>query len=432
MKTPANDSRTIRAWTFYDWANSSYPLVISSAIFPIFYENVTATKKDGKIVSDMVELFGITFKNTELYSYTISLSFVIVSMLIPLLSGIADYSGKKKFFLRIFCLLGSLSTAMLFFFTTAHLFWSMLTLMFASMGFWGSLVFYNAFLPEIASTDMHDKVSARGFAMGYIGSAILLIIILVLIQAAGMNARWAFVGVGIWWFGFAQLTFLGLPDELRKEEKHPGMLTKGMSELKKVWHDLSHSTALKRYLYAFFVFSMGVQTVMLMAVLFAKNEIVGLQDSHLITAVLLIQFLGIAGSFLFSALSKKFGNIQALLFALVIWIFICTGTYRFVYLPTEFYLVAASVGLVMGGIQSLSRSTYAKLLPSTHDHASYFSFYDVCEKIGIVIGTFLFGFIEGFTGGMRNSILALIVFFIAGFLLLLRVPRKKSIERSDV
>jgi UMF1 family MFS transporter len=210
------------------------------------------------------------------------------------------------------------------------------------------------------------------------------------------------------------------------------MLTKGMSELKKVWHDLSHSTALKRYLYAFFVFSMGVQTVMLMAVLFAKKEIVGLQDSHLITAVLLIQFLGIAGSFLFSALSKKFGNIQALLFALVIWIFICTGTYRFVYLPTEFYLVAASVGLVMGGIQSLSRSTYAKLLPSTHDHASYFSFYDVCEKIGIVIGTFLFGFIEGFTGGMRNSILALIVFFIAGFLLLLRVPRKKSIERSDV
>jgi UMF1 family MFS transporter len=205
-----------------------------------------------------------------------------------------------------------------------------------------------------------------------------------------------------------------------------------MSELKKVWHDLSHSTALKRYLYAFFVFSMGVQTVMLMAVLFAKKEIVGLQDSHLITAVLLIQFLGIAGSFLFSALSKKFGNIQALLFALVIWIFICTGTYRFVYLPTEFYLVAASVGLVMGGIQSLSRSTYAKLLPSTHDHASYFSFYDVCEKIGIVIGTFLFGFIEGFTGGMRNSILALIVFFIAGFLLLLRVPRKKSIERSDV
>ena len=278
---------------------------------------------------------------------------------------------------------------------------------------------------------MHDKVSARGFAMGYIGSAILLIIILVLIQAAGMNARWAFVGVGIWWFGFAQLTFLGLPDELRKEEKHPGMLTKGMSELKKVWHDLSHSTALKRYLYAFFVFSMGVQTVMLMAVLFAKKEIVGLQDSHLITAVMLIQFLGIAGSFLFSALSKKFGNIQALLFALVIWIFICTGTYRFVYLPTEFYLVAASVGLVMGGIQSLSRSTYAKLLPSTHDHASYFSFYDVCEKIGIVIGTFLFGFIEGFTGGMRNSILALIVFFIAGFLLLLRVPRKKSIERSD-
>lgn len=431
MKTPANDSRTIRAWTFYDWANSSYPLVISSAIFPIFYENVTSTKKDGKIISDMVELFGVSFKNTELYSYTISLSFVIVSLLIPVLSGIADYSGKKKFFLRLFCLLGSLSTAMLYFFSPTDLFPSMLTLLFASVGFWGSLVFYNAFLPEIASTDMHDKVSARGFAMGYAGSAILLIIILVLIQAAGMNARWAFVGVGIWWFGFAQVTLRNLPAETRNKAKQTGMLTKGIIELQKVWHDLSQSTALKRYLYAFFVFSMGVQTVMLMAVLFAKKEIAGLKDSHLITAVLLIQFLGIAGSFLFSALSKKFGNIQALLFALVIWIFICTGTYRFVYLPNEFYVVAASVGLVMGGIQSLSRSTYTKLLPATHDHASYFSFYDVCEKIGIVIGTFLFGFIEGLTGGMRNSILALIVFFIAGFVLLLRVPRKKSIERSD-
>jgi len=295
------------------------------------------------------------------------------------------------------------------------------------VGFWGSLVFYNAYLPEIAEPVDHDRISAKGFSMGYIGSALLLIVNLVLITGFDMDARYSFVSVAVWWAGFAQFTFARLPVKQRSEKGKGNVILKGFKELWHVWQELKHIKPLKRFLSSFFIYSMGVQTVMLMAVLFAKKEIKGMEDSNLIISVLLIQFLGVAGAFLFSRLSKRFGNIKALGVAIFIWIIICVSTFLFVYTPTHFYIIACSVGLVMGGIQSLSRSTYSKLLPETQDHASYFSFYDVSEKIGIVIGMISFGFIEGVTGGMRNSILALIVFFVIGFVLLLSVPKSKNI-----
>jgi UMF1 family MFS transporter len=423
------DKKIINAWAFYDWANSSYPLVIISAIFPVFYENVTQTKDaSGKVITNMVSLFGRTYENTVLYSYVIVISFVIVSLTAPILSGIADYSGSKKKFMQFFCYLGSLACASLFFFSKDHLAWGLLSVLVASVGFWGSLVFYNAFLPEVAEPADHDKVSAKGYSLGYIGSAILLILNLIAIKGFDMPARWSFITVAIWWSGFAQVTFAKLPNNVydRKPEGNP--LLKGFNELRKVWNELKYISRLKRYLASFFIYSMGVQTVMIMAVLFAKKEIVGMEDSNLIIAVLLIQFVGVAGSVLFSRLSKWIGNIKALGVSIFIWIGICVGTYLFVYTPNSFYIDACVVGLVMGGIQSLSRSTYSKLLPETEDHASYFSFYDVCEKVGIVIGTLSFGLIEDFSGSMRNSILALMVFFVIGFILLLTIPKSKAIE----
>lgn len=422
------DKKLISAWAFYDWANSSYPLVITTAIFPIFYEKVTSVIVDGKVISDKVSLFGMEFINTELYSYVVALSFIIVSLSSPILSGIADYSGSKKRFMQFFCFLGSFSCASLYFFSKEHLGLGLLSVLLASVGFWGSLVFYNAYLPEIAEPADHDKVSARGFGMGYFGSALLLILNLVLIKGFGMNARFSFISVAIWWIGFAQITFARLPNGTKNHSSEGNVIFKGFKELWKVWNELKHITQLKRYLIAFFIYSMGVQTVMLMAVMFAKKEIAGLEDANLITSVLLIQFVGIAGSFLFSKLSNKIGNIKAIGVTLFIWIGICIGTYQFVYTPNSFYVIACLVGLVMGGVQSLSRSTYSKLLPETEDNASYFSFYDVCEKIGIVIGMLSFGAIEGITGGMRNSILALIVFFILGFIVLLTIPKSKAIE----
>lgn len=422
------DKKIINAWTFYDWANSSYPLVITTAIFPIFYEKVTSTIVDEKVIDDTVELFGTKFINTELYSYVVALSFIIVSFSSPLLSGIADYSGNKKRFMQFFCYLGALSCASLYFFSKDNLAFGMLSILLASVGFWGSLVFYNAFLPEIAEPEDHDKVSAKGFARGYLGSSILLIANLILIKAFHMPAKYSFLTVAIWWIGFAQISFARLPNGTKKEHEHKNIIFKGFKELIKVWHQLKHIKPLKRYLISFFIYSMGVQTVMLMAVLFAKKEIVGLEDANLIVSVLLIQFLAIGGSYLFSFLSNKIGNIKAIGINLIIWIVVCITTYKYVYTPTHFYIIAALVGLVMGGVQSLSRSTYSKLLPETEDTASFFSFYDVCEKIGIVIGMLSFGYIEGITGGMRNSVLALIIFFIVGFLVLLTIPKTKKIE----
>ncbi len=425
MKSPIRGNKKIVfAWTFYDWANSVYPLIITSAIFPIFYESATQQDLGGHIFA-----FGRDFLNTEFYSYVISLSFLVVSFSAPLLSGVADYAGKKKFFMQIFCYLGALSCCSLYFFDTDNVVLSMLGVFFASIGFNGSLVFYNAFLPEIAEPLNQDRVSARGFAMGYVGSALLLITNLVLLKVFDMNVRWCFVLTGIWWIGFAQIPFAILPNNVFGRKTQGNVLLMGFRELKKVMIELRQLPRLKRFLSSYFVYSMGVQTVMLMAVLFAKQEIKGLEDSDLIISILLIQFVGVGGAFLFSWLSERLGNIKGLGIALIIWILICVYTYSQVDSPSEFYVVAGLVGLVMGGIQSLSRSTYSKLLPDTEDHASFFSFFDVSEKIAIVIGTFSWGFINGFTGSMRTSILSLIVFFIVGFLLLLTIPKDSRVEK---
>lgn len=424
-----NHPGIIRAWAFYDWANSAYPLVVTTAIFPIFYEKKTQTVLADGSVTDLVDFFGFRFINTELYSYIFSLSFLIVAAISPFLSGIADYTGSKKKFLKFFCYLGASGCALLFFFDPARLELSMLYVLMSSVGFWGSIVFYNAFLPEIADVELHDRVSARGFAYGYIGSALLLIINLAVITFLGdVYARYAFISVALWWVGFAQVTYARLPNNVYDRKPERRFVWKGYQELRKVWNELGELHNLKRYLRAFFVYSIGVQTVMLMAVLFAKKEIEwnGQGDTGLIISVLIIQFIAVIGAMLFANMSRRLGNIPVLATSLVIWIGICLFAY-FVTTPAGFYFLAVVVGLVMGGIQALSRSTYSKMLPDTTDHASYFSFYDVVEKLGIVIGTFLFGLIEGLTSSMRNSALILLIFFAIGLLLLLLVKREKSI-----
>ncbi len=409
----------------YDWANSVYSLVITSSIFPIFYENITSEK---------VEVLGGTFLNTALYSYTLSISFLIVALISPLLSGIADAAGKKKSFMKFFCYLGGTACMGLYFFSADHLLIGLSMVALAGIGFSGSQVFYNAYLPEIASVERQDEVSARGFALGYIGSVILLVVNILMImnpevfglEDDGTPARISFVMVGLWWMGFAQISFNRLPDNVYGRSIKGSVLYKGYLELRKVWFELKATSRLKRYLIAFFVFNMGVQTVMYMAVSFAKKEIVDMPDSGLIISILIIQVIAVLGAYLFSYLSSRFSNIKALIISVLIWVVACYIAY-IIYTPYEFYALAALVGLVMGGIQSLSRSTYSKFLPETIDHASYFSFYDVCDKLGIVLGTFAFGFIYELTGDLRNSALTLGSFFVVGLVLLLLVPKKERV-----
>lgn len=474
------NKKIIRGWVFYDWANSVYNLVISSAIFPIFYSNVTEAKylksKDrishlsnslkesgveydlSKVGDDLLEIgengsvfkeqvlvdfFGFLIESQVLISFILSASFLFVAFLSPLLSGIADFMGNKKRFMQFFCYLGALSCISLSVFQT-HVGFGLIAVFFASIGFWNSLVFYNSYLPEIAEPEDHDKISARGFSMGYFGSMLLLVTCLYFTMASdttnglyveGIANFWkpyySFILVGLWWIGFSQITYRVLPNNVYKRKKEPGYIWKGFQELIKVFKAFKKTKRLKRYLLAFFFFNTGVQTVMLMAVYFAKSEInwpEGSGDTGLIVSILLIQILGAVGAFLMSRLSGKIGNLNTLMITVSMWVLLCVFAY-FISEPNQFYALACGVGIVMGGVQAIARSTYSKFLPETQDHASYFSFYDATEKVGIVMGTFFYGLMLSLTGNLKASILSITFFFAVGLILLFIVPKKeKSLE----
>jgi UMF1 family MFS transporter len=426
-----NNHRTIRAWCTYDWANSVYSLVITSAIFPIYYQAVTTTGGN-----DQVLFAGFTVTNSVLYSFALSFSFLVISPLLPLLSGVADYAGSKKSFMKFFCYLGGSACMGMYFFTSSSLEWGILCVVLASIGYSGSLVFYDAYLPEIASSDQLDKVSAKGYSWGYYGGVVLLILNLVFIQnfelfgfsSQGIATRFSFLLVGIWWIGFAQIPFAILPDNIYKKDIRLAKWSKGYEELVKVWNSLKSNPDLKKYILAYFFFNMGVQTVMYMAATFGSKEL-KLPDFKLIATVLIIQLVASLGAFVFARLSGKWGNKSTLIVMISIWILICLAAYM-VTNEYEFYALATAVGVVMGGIQSLSRATYAKLIPKNSiDHASYFSFFDVAFNLSIVVGTFSYGLVEQLTGSMRNSTLAIAGFFVIG-LFLLRTVNATSISES--
>jgi UMF1 family MFS transporter len=414
----------------YDWANSVYNLVITSTIFPAYYEAVTGDGNDATLI-DKVKIGNYEFSNTALYNYILGIAFVVVAVLSPILSSIADYRGNKKQFLRFFCTLGSLSCASLYFFDKDHIYGGLISVIIACIGFWSSLVFYNSYLPEIAAPEDRDRISAKGFMMGYIGSVLLQLICFVFVLkpelfgiTVGKASQISFLLVGVWWIGFGWLAIGRLPAGKGVRGAHTkNLFTQGYKELHKVWLELKTQPTLKRFLISFFFYNMGVQTVMLAATLYGKSEL-NIPTTNLILAILIIQIVAIPGANLMAKLASKWGNFNTLMIAVVIWIGGCIMGY---YLPRNsvmpFYTLAVVVGFVMGGIQSVSRSTYSKLMPETHDTTSYFSFYDVTEKIAIVIGMFSFGFINEITGSQRNSVLALTLFFIVGFILLYRTSK---------
>lgn len=435
---PKGSKKLLNAWAFYDWANSVYSLVIASAIFPIFYASLTIVRdENGLKLDDRVRLFGLDFNNDSLISYVTALAFLVVAIISPLLSGIADYVGNKKIFLKFFCYFGAFSCMGLFWFDLEYMWFGLLCYFFALIGFWASLVFYNSYLPDIAFKDQQDKWSARGFSLGYIGSVILLVFCLLMIlnykwfgfEDEEFPTRFSFVLTGLWWIGFSQVSFYYLPKGNKQQAMTRHVLFNGFRELRMIWNSLIDDPQLKRFLSAFFIYSMAVQTVMLVATYFGIEEIdwTG-QDatSGLIISILLIQLVAVAGAMLTSRISARLGNIRTLILINIFWIFIC-GYAFYITTPVQFYIAAGGVGLVMGGIQALSRSTYSKLLPrDADDTTSYFSFYDVSEKIGIVIGMILYGVIAEITGSLRYSILFLVVFFLAGVILLMRVSRSKK------
>ncbi|HJP62527.1 MAG TPA: MFS transporter [Mucilaginibacter sp.] len=424
---PKNNKRTIRAWAFFDWANSAYNLVITSTIFPAYYVAVTRNDHNGNHVT----FFGKSFVNTALQDYVLAAAYLVIVLLLPILTSIADYRGNKKIFMQFFTWIGAISCGMLYFFEiNAHtntLERSMIFFALAAIGYSGGFVFYNSYLPEIATVDQQDRVSAKGFSYGYIGSVILQLICFAFVLKPGwfgisdesFPARLSFLLVGIWWIVFAYIPFIILPKgSPNAESHHKNILKGGFIELGNVWRQVKNMPVLKRYLPAFFFYSMGVQTIMLVATGFGA-KVLELPKEKLIAVILIIQLVAIAGARLMSGLSEKYGNVRVLTGVVGIWVMVCIAAY-FVMNEYQFYALAAIVGLVMGGIQSLSRSTYSKFIPQDiPDSASFFSFYDVTEKLAIVGGMLSFGLVEEITGSMRNSALALCVYFMVGLILLL-------------
>ena len=423
--------KVIRGWAMYDWANSVYNLVITTTFFPVYYTEMTmASPFNGQVV-----FFGRTFVNTALYNYALAFTYLIVAITLPMLSSIADYRGNKKKFMQVFCTVGALACSGLYFFTPENFSWGILCMMVAAFGFYSSLVFYNSYLPEIAAEKDRDRISAKGFTYGYIGSVLMQMVGFALVvfwndipflHSAGEAVRWTFLLVGIWWIGFAQITFKNLPKSQPRNNngQAKNIFSGGFIELRKVFMTLIKMPVLKRFLFAFFFYNMGVQTVMLAATNFG-SKVLNLPSTNLILTVVIIQLVAIIGAHLMAKLSSLYGNFPVLIGVVIMWIGICIAGYN-MQTQYHFYLIAVAVGLVMGGIQSLSRSTYSKLMPATRDTASFFSFYDVTEKVAIVIGLTAFGFIEELTGSMRNSVLSLMVFFTIGLFGLISALQKQK------
>lgn len=468
--------KVINGWAMYDWANSVYNLVITTTFFPIYF---TAIAKDDKH-GDTVTFLGRKFVNASLYDYSLAFAYLLIALSYPIITSIADTRGNKKNFMRFFCYLGGLGCLLLFFFRDVSSLWlGIAAFVMAAMGYVGSLVFYNAYLPEIAAPEDQDRVSARGFSYGYIGSVIMQLIgfaLVILLPDSGQATRLTFLLVGIWWVSFAQITFARLPQSSKTFEKNGGNIFKdGFREVGKVYNEVKKMPVLKRFLRGFFFYSMGVQTVMLAATLFG-SKLLALPDTNLIITVVIIQLVAVPGAILMSRLSARFGNIKVLMGVIFFWIMICVAAFRTATVaeplqplhqkiavlktgrstaeenknttaiasidaqiaaiekelapeqkPIEysFYALAVAVGLVMGGIQSLSRSTFSKLMPETKDTASFFTYYDLTEKVAIVIGIFSFGYI-GEVLSMKYSVLSLIVFFAIGILFLYFALKKQQ------
>lgn len=418
---PINSKKVINAWCSYDIANSAYILSVNTVLYPIYYQIVTKNA----FGSEMVKFMGISIKNTVLYEYAIALGYLLVIFMTLSLSGIADMGGFRKRFMQSFTLLGSLACIGLYGFHGANIGLGLILPMLAVLGFAGSLVYYNSFLPIIATPDHHDRISARGFSFGYAGSMLLLIFNIFSLEnyqffgfADKLEAiRFSFIEVGIWWLLVSQIAFYYLREERKKVKLDTTIFTKGFHEVIVVFAYIKKHKAMSRFLLSFFFFSMGVQTIIIVASLFGKSEL-GITDTKLIMTILIIQLVAILGAYIFGRVSSRFGNKISLLWMLSIWVFVCLSAYM-VHDEYQFYSLSALVGLVMGGIQSQARSTWSKLIPTgTTDTASYFSFYDSTEKLAIVIGMLGFGMIEQLTGSMRNSTLLLSLFFIVSIIII--------------
>ena len=412
--------RTIRSWCMYDWANSAFATTIMAAMFPPFYRSLVT--EAGLAPSTATAYWG----------YTTSLALLLIALVAPMLGAVADYTGGKKRYLAAFAILGMLSTAAFVFIGTDT--WVLASLLYigGNIGFAGANIFYESLLPHVAQRDDIDQVSTAGYALGYVGGGILLVInVLWYMKPAwfgmpdvGFALRASFFSVAVWWALFSIPLFLRVeepPPDRQGVEINP--LRAGFARLSRTFQEVQRYRQLLIFLVAFWIYNDGIGTIIKMATAYGDEIGIGLTD--MVIALIITQFVGIPFSFLFGTLARRLGAKRSILLALGVYVLISLAGY-FMQTAVHFYILAFSVGLVQGGSQALSRSLYGAMVPK-HKTAEFFGFFSTSSKFAGIFGPLLFGVVSQLAGGSRLSIVAVVVFFIVGGLLLTRVDPREGI-----
>lgn len=432
-----SNKKTIFGWLAYTWANSPYSLAIITAIFPSYYSQVSkeaAVRIENNI--SIVNFLGFETSSVSLFSYAVSLSYLVITLTSPLIGAISDYTGNKKIFMWLFSTLGSLACLLLYFFDKSNYNLGVFAFSLGAICFSFCHIFTDSLLPEITTPENYSKLSAKGFIAGYMGSVLHLIISLTLIinyQFFGFQneiapVKRSFILVGIWWFGFSQITFFTYKNNLKEVSKFDSVIKNSFENLYNAYIEVKKTDIIKWFLVSYFFYNMGVQTSIYMSSLFATEE-VHLKSSELIITILLIQFVAILGTYVLTKISKNRSYSKILIFSTLFWIGLCFYAY-FVKTSFQFYLLSVGVGLIMGSVQSLSRGVFSTLISDKNEKATFFSFYSIVDKASIIIALFIYGLVNQLTHSMRTSIFCIIFFFILAFFTTLKF--KKSTAKSNL
>ncbi|HSH78468.1 MAG TPA: MFS transporter [Herpetosiphonaceae bacterium] len=431
---PVNDRREIFGWMMYDWANSAFSTTVGAALLAPYITALaqSAVGENGTVLS-LGPLGVVTAKS--FFPYCISISVFLQVFLLPILGAIADYTNLKKRLMAAFCYVGALMTCLLFFITTNLYLLGGLLFIIANLSFGAAIVFYNAFLNDITTEDQRDKVSSRGFAMGYLGGGLLLLANLALVLMAerigisrGLAVRLSLLSAGLWWAGFALLTFRRLRTREAANALPHGTsaLTIGFRELGATFRELRRLPHTFRYLVGYLFFNDGIQTVIGLASVFLAQEL-GVSDSFLITLILMVQFVAFAGALLFGRIAAAINTKNAILLSLAIWSGVVIYAYGFLQTQNQAYGMGVALGLVLGGSQALSRSLFSRMIPAGRE-ASFFGLYEVSERGTSWIGPLIFGLVVSQTNSYRQAILSLIVLFLAGMAILFMTNTDQAIQ----
>lgn len=433
-----NNPRELFGWKMYDWANSAFYTTVVGALFSPYLTRLaqTAVGENG-VVLNLGPLGAVTAKSLPTLCVSVSVGAQV--FLLPILGALGDYSDLKKRLMALFCYIAVTANCLMFFVQGNLYLLGGLLFIIANVGFGASIVFYNAFLPEITTEDQADKVSSRGFAYGYLGGAILLVLNLLLVMraeqlgmSAGLAVRLSLLSAGIWWGGFAIISFYLLKSRPKKKSLPPAQsyITAGFKEIGETFKELRRLPLTTRYLLGYLIYNDGIQTVIFASSAFLEQELFpGGNPVFLLEIYLMVQFVAVAGALIFERLAYVIKTKNAIIVSLVIWAGVVIYAYQFLHTVPEAWVMAAVIAIVLGGSQALSRSLFSRMIPAGKE-ASFFGLYEVSERGTSWMGPLLFSIVIARTGSYRLALLSLIFFFVVGLIVLWFTDTDRGIREA--